>query len=75
MLILSDFTQLPLCEGCIMAKIARIYFHTFQMTPFHAIPNLVHFDICGPMQTFHLGVPNILFLSLMIIPDTPTFII
>jgi hypothetical protein len=50
-----------------MAKIARIYFHTFQMTPFHAILNLVHFDICGPMQTFHLGVPNI--------PDTPMFII
>jgi hypothetical protein len=65
--ILSDFTHLPLCEGCIMAKIARIYFHTFQMTPFHAILNLVHFDICGPMQTFHLGVPNI--------PDTPMFII
>jgi len=52
--ILSDFTQLPLFEGCIMAKSARIYFH-----PFHAIPNLVHFDICGPMETFHLGLPNI----------------
>jgi hypothetical protein len=44
-------------------------------TPFHAIPNLVHFNIQGHMQTFHLGMPNILFLSLMIIPDTPTFII
>jgi hypothetical protein len=25
--ILSDFTQLSLCEGCIMAKIARIFTH------------------------------------------------
>ncbi len=38
--ILSDFTQLPLFEGCIMAKIVRIYFHPFQMRP-HFMPFLI----------------------------------
>lgn len=38
--ILSHFTQLPLCESCIMAKIARIYFHLFQVRP-HFMPFLI----------------------------------
>lgn len=47
-----DFMELPFCEG---------YGQTLQgfllsnETPFHAILDLMHSNICGPMQTFFLG--------------------
>ncbi len=50
--IILDFMELPFCEG---------YGQTFQgfllsnETPFHAILDLMHSNICGPTQTFFLG--------------------
>jgi len=47
-----DFMELPFCEG---------YGQTLQgfllsnETPFHAILDLMHSNICGPTQTFFLG--------------------
>lgn len=57
--IVPNFTQLLLCEGCNMGKHHKDSFSPISNeTPSHAILDLVHFDICGPMQFIFLGGAN-----------------
>lgn len=73
--ILSDFTQLPLCESCIMEKIARIYFHPFQMRP-HFMPFLIWCisTYVAPWKLFTWGCQIFYFFHWWFL-DTPMFII
>ncbi len=55
-----NFIQLPFCEGYNMGKHRKDFFSPiFNETPSHAILDLVHSNICGPMQKKFLGVPTI----------------
>jgi hypothetical protein len=44
-----DFMELPFCGQTLQG------FLLSNETPFHAILDLMHFNICGPTQTFFLG--------------------
>jgi hypothetical protein len=52
---IPHFTTLPLCEVCIMGKQHKIPFPKASQSNSTNILELVHSDVCGPMQTAYLG--------------------
>ncbi len=54
-----NFTNLPLCEGCFMgSNIYKIPFPKANQTTSNDVLELIHLDVCGPMQTTSLQVLN-----------------
>lgn len=49
------FTTLPLCEGCIMGKQHKIPFPKASQSNSTKILELVHSNVCGPIQTTSFG--------------------
>ena len=46
------------CEGCIFGKQHRETFSVRNSYSTHTLLEIVHFDICGPMQTSSVGGCN-----------------
>jgi hypothetical protein len=50
-----NFTNLPLCEGCLMgSNIYKIPFPKASQTTSNDVLELIYLDVCGPMQTTSL---------------------
>lgn len=66
---LPSTEQLEVCEGCLLGKQTCKSFPTSAAWRASMQLELIHVEVCGPMQRSHLEETHIFYFSLMTIPE------